>query len=1141
MTTARDHPGVVGVDGKIYVFGGSNASGALDSVEIYDPATDTWTSGPSMPGAKSTPSAVAGGGLIYVLGGNELVYCFDPSQGTWSTKAPVPVSFSGPAAVAVVEGKIYLARDEQWMYCYDPGANNWTAKTPVSVVRSIASFAVLNGKLYAIGGGEPGHEPSEIDRIDVYDPASDSWTIAGAASLGTRRTHLGSPMPVVNGKIYVIGGWNGYSAQTSVEEYDPTTNNWRYVAVMPMARYAIGYGVLSNKVYAIGGNYGGAGGHWQSRNDEFSVPPQDSEVQLTAFARGAMDPALKQMADGSIWLIGHYQEDWQPFYTISYDGGQTWSAPALLWDNWCYDLDLAQDSYGRIWAAWAATVPDPYDPVYRTTTDGGQTWSDATKLSVPPDHDTVMSVVPTLANETCLCWEGGCIASTDGGQTWGSVRTMPHFGWNNATFSRTSDGRLWVVTVVGGEQVQLQWSTDNGQTWSSPLTVASVEPAPPSPREPIRPVARLLEDSGGQLWLAWYAYSSSTESSQVWFTKSTDAGATWSSPTQTTTDPSFHGSYFSNINLAEVNGYIWVVYASDKSGAWQVYRQIVEVADLSGAVFDAATNDPLSGVQIKISGPSQGITTTNEYGQYAFDDLPAGEYWFEASKNDYDTVGTLVNVMDDTVYNPLMHPALSREDLAGHYAPAWYQDVDSEDIDADYITNFNFDGNWDGDDNWQNQNDDIDRLKAHIYYSIVETESHWFILYADFHPRDWGGIHWAESWHKCTEEDIEWFACDDICHENDMEGVLVAVKKDGSDYGDFHLMETVSHLGFEQYSNDENITPGWNLSGIDGGVQFYEDSHPMVYVEPLGHGVTASTTDFTDGNGVIYVNEVGYVEIPPTTLGVSETITVTYALTSTKGTLWERRHDYMIDMDGERTYKSWGKFAEDEVCPPLVGARPPWGWTAAFNPLIRYGDFFWDPAYTVDVQLNGLGVFSHTYVYNPYCSTEVVVSSDQGGSLVSNDGSAQVRMAPGITTASIRVVHTRNCIGGPDIVSSLANAPVKRASLSQLSPTAISDLESIGQNLSLSATFLETGLPVTDLQKPYEMTFRYTDDDVENIFEDSLALYWWDGDEWVAEPTSAVDEANNTVAATPGHLGIFVVMGTPKTTIYLPLVLRNYQ
>lgn len=204
MATARDRPGVVGLNGKIYVFGGSNASGALNSVEIYNPNTDTWKAGPSMPGPKSAASAVVVNGLIYVLGGNESVYSLDPSTNVWSIRAPIPVTFSGPAAIAVLDNKIYLTQGSQWMYCYDPITDHWSPKTPIPIARSIASFAPLNGKLYAIGGNAPGKGRTEIARIDIYDPVTDSWVIDGAAPLDTPRTHLGSPMPVVNERIYVM-------------------------------------------------------------------------------------------------------------------------------------------------------------------------------------------------------------------------------------------------------------------------------------------------------------------------------------------------------------------------------------------------------------------------------------------------------------------------------------------------------------------------------------------------------------------------------------------------------------------------------------------------------------------------------------------------------------------------------------------------------------------------------------------------------------------------------------------------------------------------------------------------------------------------------------------------------------------------
>ena len=74
-------------------------------------------------------------------------------------------------------------------------------------------------------------------------------------------------------------------------------------------------------------------------------------------------------------------------------------------------------------------------------------------------------------------------------------------------------------------------------------------------------------------------------------------------------------------------------------------------------------------------------------------------------------------------------------ELAYYWAPVWYQDTDSAAYRADYITNFDYDGNWVGNDNWDNL--DLYPLNATIYYSILETETHWFIGYYDFHPRDW--------------------------------------------------------------------------------------------------------------------------------------------------------------------------------------------------------------------------------------------------------------------------------------------------------------------------------------------------------------------------------------------------------------------
>jgi hypothetical protein len=554
------------------------------------------------------------------------------------------------------------------------------------------------------------------------------------------------------------------------------------------------------------------------------------------------------------------------------------------------------------------------------------------------------------------------------------------------------------------------------------------------------------------------------------------------------------------------------------------------VVDLSGVVFDATTNDPLPGVQINISGPVQESTTTGEDGRYAFDNLPAGEYWFEARKEGYDTISSLVNVVDDIPYNPLMRPSFSREDLADYYAPVWYQDVDSSDPDAEYITNFDFDNNWDGDDNWQHQNDGEYSLNAYIYYSVIETESHYFIMYADFHPRDWGEV--GSALLECTSEYISLCApaIGFFCHENDMEGALVAVrKKDGEPYGEFHLMATVFHTGFTFYPDSSDLP--------------FDGTHPMLYVEPKGHGVQAYDVSHFVGDGAVkYVYEAGNAGVPSFQAGTIQT--VKYDLIPIRETLWERRLDYRTPKDGQQTYKRWGLFDENEVPPPLVGARPPWGWggVEALVPQIFINSLFQDPAHAIDKELDGLGVWSLDYNYNPYLAVQVLVSS-LGGLLTSNDGSTEVRMPAGITTGSIKVIHTPLVDDGSGAYSDRIQAhPISQAAMST------SDLANVGHAFGLTAEFLETGAPVTSLLKPYEITFRYTDDEVENVytddevenvFEDSLELYWWSGSDWITEPTSVLDEENNTVTATPEHLGNFAVLGIPKTTVYLPMELRN--
>lgn len=75
MPTPRAQFGITtATDGKIYTIGGkqnygNNSAPFFGDVEIYDPATDTWETGPSLPIARGELEAVAVGGYIYAIGG----------------------------------------------------------------------------------------------------------------------------------------------------------------------------------------------------------------------------------------------------------------------------------------------------------------------------------------------------------------------------------------------------------------------------------------------------------------------------------------------------------------------------------------------------------------------------------------------------------------------------------------------------------------------------------------------------------------------------------------------------------------------------------------------------------------------------------------------------------------------------------------------------------------------------------------------------------------------------------------------------------------------------------------------------------------------------------------------------------------
>ena len=125
--------------------------------------------------------------------------------------------------------------------------NTWTRKADMPTPRWGLSTSVVNGKIYVIGGWDG--VDKYLSTVEEYDPATDTWT--RKADMPTARTWFSTN--VVNGKIYAIGGWSSLRELTIVEEYNPMTDSWTQKADMPTPREEMCASVVNGKIYVIGG------------------------------------------------------------------------------------------------------------------------------------------------------------------------------------------------------------------------------------------------------------------------------------------------------------------------------------------------------------------------------------------------------------------------------------------------------------------------------------------------------------------------------------------------------------------------------------------------------------------------------------------------------------------------------------------------------------------------------------------------------------------------------------------------------------------------------------------------------------------------------------------------------------------------
>jgi N-acetylneuraminic acid mutarotase len=264
MPTARKEiaDAATTLDGKIYVLGGRTDTGSITNVfEMYDVATDTWTTLAPYPLSVWRASVEALDGKIYAMGGYQSLspfpfnptnqaFVYDIATNTWSPIQDIVLARAS-AATVVLDGKIHLMGGANFdalflHHAYNPTTDSWEFVANMIFNRSGLTAAVIDGKIYVVGGYFlDGSGLVSRNSVEFYDPANGGWQFRNSLPF----SKLGISSAVVQGEMYVFGNENN----ANVLKYNPANDIWEELIAMPENVNFAGAVTVNDIIYVMGG------------------------------------------------------------------------------------------------------------------------------------------------------------------------------------------------------------------------------------------------------------------------------------------------------------------------------------------------------------------------------------------------------------------------------------------------------------------------------------------------------------------------------------------------------------------------------------------------------------------------------------------------------------------------------------------------------------------------------------------------------------------------------------------------------------------------------------------------------------------------------------------------------------------------
>ncbi|MGQ0535617.1 MAG: Kelch repeat-containing protein [Methanobacteriota archaeon] len=262
--TPRTEVAVAVSEGRIFVLGGfGDRPVATDLVEVFDPATDRWSAGPSYPLMIHHVALVSHEDALYAFGGyvgsmfvpTSLAFRLPAGGSAWEPIAPLPRP-RGAHAGAVEGGKVYLVGGvgvepgpdalRAPVDVYDIERDAWAQGPELPTPREHLAAAAVGGTVHAVGGRMLSLS-TNTGLVDGLDPAAGDW--AARPPMPTARGGIAAAAH--DGRLVVVGGESPDGTFAEVEAYDPGDGTWSRLPDLPTPRHGLGAVSVGGRLFVM--------------------------------------------------------------------------------------------------------------------------------------------------------------------------------------------------------------------------------------------------------------------------------------------------------------------------------------------------------------------------------------------------------------------------------------------------------------------------------------------------------------------------------------------------------------------------------------------------------------------------------------------------------------------------------------------------------------------------------------------------------------------------------------------------------------------------------------------------------------------------------------------------------------------------